>query len=947
MKNKMKTHRLKPWLFGSTLTTLAFAFWSVANAAPQEVFKEIYESDGSGTRYTVENPSDDGSNDYFARRQEGSAGTTVRGGAIQGLWYWGARDLDGDGVEVNDLEDHEARITWTDAIPITGIGNLRITVAVAQGNNGQEFDNPMAFQYKIDDGEWVTAGGFRGLHSNSPSYFFAGGNFDVSAGSVPLPTDPRLTRTFRDWDFPILGSGDELRFRVFVNANGGSEEYGHDNIRIIGDDDVSFLTLSMNALEFDEGVGTATLTATLESAAGAGGVTLNVTNSDSDNNSESNVPTTLTVAEGETAGSISFDILADNRFDGNEPVRVQVGAPGWSAEEIIFTVNNVDAKPNVVLNELYTDPFNDDLSTNLQGDSNGDGFRSDDQDEFIEIFNNEDFDVDISFWELWDERGPRHIFPANTILKAGQVAVVFGGGTPRGIFGGSLFMISSQGNFSIAPDGENASIRAGGTNAAGGIVDEFTIPAELGATKRSANRDPDGTGPFVDHGTLSNLPDPSMTEPNIGPTSFWSPGTRPDGSAFFPTDNVLSISFDSGSVAENAGSISGTVSLATAAGAGGVVVSMATEGPNADELVVPATVTIAEGETSVAFTATPVNDEILDGDRELTVRVTGDLKFPALTYLVVTEVEPDLVNVVINEAMASVLGTGTDFNQNGITEEPVEDQFIELLNVGDSAVNLDGWQIHAVRTNEPDPELLVHEFRSTTIIQSQGSVVIFGGGDEAAIREAGADSFGDAAIFVANGSFNGVNLTDRDDNRITLTRGAGFIEDVVEFLEDFSGQGQSVVRSPDGTGAFGETLHLAVSSAFELASPGRQLDGTAFSGNAPFVANLDEFRGDDIPGFPGWKASPWYKNYNAAAHPWIYHDEHGWQYLDSGNTEDVIFIYDLDLADWLFVNESSYRWFYLFSDTPTWIFSFDDNVPGRRFFQRLDDGAIFSRPADL
>ncbi len=946
MKNIKKTHRTKPWFIWAIVTSATFVFGGSAFAAPVTVFQEGYENDGSGTRYTVENPSDDDSNDYFARRRQGSAGTTVRGGAITGEFYWGARDIDGDGVEVNDLEDHEGRITWNDAIPITGIGNLRITLAAAQGNNGQEFDNPIAFQYKIDDGEWVTAGGFRGLHTNSPSYIFTGGNFDVSAGTVPLPTDPRLTRTFREFSFPILGSGDELRFRVFINANGGSEEYGHDNIRIIGDDDVSFLSLSMNALTFDEGVGSATLTATLESAAGAGGVTLNVTNSDDDNNSESDIPSTLTVAEGETVGSITFDILADNRFDGNEPVRVQVSAPGWAAEEIIFTVNNVDPKPNVVLNELYTDPFNDDLSTNLQGDSNGDGFRSDDQDEFIEIMNNETFDVDISFWELWDERGPRHIFPADTILKAGQVAVVFGGGTPRGIFGGSLFMISSQGNFSIEPDGENASVRAGGTNAAGGIVDEFTIPAELGATKRSANRDPDGTGDFADHGTLSNLPEPSATVPNIGPTNFWSPGTKPDGSPFFAIDNTLSISFASDSVAENAGSLSGTISLETAAGAGGVVVSVTTEGPNADELIVPATVTIAEGATSASFTATPVNDLELDGDRELTVRVTGDLKFPALTYVVVTEVEPDLVDVVINEALSSVLGTGTDFNLNGIDEEPVEDLFIELLNISNFPVNLRGWQVRSVRTNEPDPELLVHEFRSSTIIQPQGSIVIFGGGNEVDLRAASAANFGNAAVVVANGSFNGVNLTDRDDNRITLLRGEGFIEDVVEFLEEFAEQGQSVVRSPDGTGAF-PSLHFEVSLAFELASPGRQLDGSAFPGNAPLTINEDVFRGTDIPDFPGWRASPWYLNYNVDFAPWIYHDEHGWQFQADGNTADVIFLFDLGLENWVFVNEGSYRWMFLFSETPDWIFTFGDNTPGRRFFQRLSDGSIFSVPAGL
>lgn len=956
MKNEMNTHRLKPWIFGATLTTLAFAFWGVANAAPQEVFRENYESDGSGTRYTVENPSDDGSRDYFARRLEGSAGTVVRGGAITGEWYWAARDLDGDGVETLDpvtgeviLEDVEGRITWNDAIDISGLGNLVVKVVAAQGNDGQEFDNPIAFQFKIDDGDWITAGGFRGLHTNSPSYIFVGGNFDVSAGNVPLPTDPRLTRTFKEFEFPMFGTGDELRFRVFINANGGSEEYGHDNIRIIGDDSLSFFTLSMTNSTFVEtdGPGAADLTITLDSAAPTGGVAFTISDSD-DNNSEADIPSTATVPEGETSVTVTFDILADNRFDGNEPIIVQVDAVGWAREEIVFTVTNVDSKPNVVINEFYPSPFGGQPKTQLQGDSNGDGNRNDDSDEFMEILNLEDFDVDISFWELWDERGPRHIFPANTILLAGQGAVIFGGGNPRGIFGGSLVSVSSQGNFSFGSDGENVSIRAGGSNAAGGIVNDFTFGGDLGTTERSVTLSPDGNEEkaFTNHELVSTLDPPSETSPNNRPTSFWSPGTKLDGTPFLSYSNTLSIAFDSNSVAESTGSVSGTVSLETEAGAGGVTVSLSAEGSNADELSVPATVTIAEGATSANFTATPVNDLEIDGDRELSVRAVADDVFPAITYITVTDVEPDLVDVVINEVAPSILGTAADFNQNGVFEEPVEDQFIEILNVGNFLVNVKDWSVLVDRTLEPEPELVVHVFRQTTILQPQGSIVIFGGGNEAELREASAASFGNAAIFVANNSFNGVNLTDGDDASIKLVRGKGFIEDIVEYLEDDADQAMSLVRSPDGSGSF-PNLHLEVSSAFELASPGRQLDGTAFPGNEPFVATTDEFRGEDIPGFPGWKASPWYLNYNVDFLPWIYHDEHGWQFLDSGNSESVIFLYDLDLADWLFVNEATYRFFYIFSDNPGYIFSFSDNVPGRRFFQRADNGEIFSRPADL
>ncbi len=243
-------------------------------------FKESFETDGVDTRYTVENPSDDGSNDFFARRLEGSAGTRPRGGALDGDWFWGARDLDGDGVEVNDLEDHEARITWSDAIDISGLGNITIKVAVAQGDDGQEFDNPIAFQYMLDDGDWLTAGGFRGLHSNSPSYYFEGGNFDVSAGLVPLATDPRLTRKFREWEFRIFGTGNQLRIRVFVNANGSSEEYAFDNIRVCAEDSLSIFDLSINNDSFIESAVEGELTIALDAPAPTGGVVFTIEDSD-------------------------------------------------------------------------------------------------------------------------------------------------------------------------------------------------------------------------------------------------------------------------------------------------------------------------------------------------------------------------------------------------------------------------------------------------------------------------------------------------------------------------------------------------------------------------------------------------------------------------------------------------------------------------------------------
>ena len=110
---------------------------------------------------------------------------------------------------------------------------------------------------------------------------------------------------------------------------------------------------------------------------------------------------------------------------------------------------------------------------------------------------------------------------------------------------------------------------------------------------------------------------------------------------------------------------------------------------------------------------------------------------------------------------------------------------------------------------------------------------------------------------------------------------------------------------------------------------------------------LDSFRGEPIDGFVGWMASPWYLNYNIDFWPWIYHDEHGWQFVSENSTEEVIYLWDLGLGDWLFLNENTYRWMFIFGDNSGWIFTFDDNTPDRRFFQGFDDGSLFSIPAGL
>jgi hypothetical protein len=934
----------------------AFGFVSMAVGEVVTLFTEGFESDGAGTRYTVINPTDDGNNDYFARRPEGSTGTSVRGGTLQGNWFWAAQDLDGDGVAVPPWEDNEGLVTWNDAIVITDLGNFRITAAVAQGGDEQEFDNPLALQYRFDGGEWLTAGGFRGLHTNSPSYYFEGGNFERTQGTVPSNLGPRLTRTFQDFSWSIPGTGDTLEIRLFINANGGSEQYGIDNIRVTGDDAVVLFDAALSATEFDEDAGAAagSLTVTLPEAA-TSDVVFDIEVSDI-NMSEVDMPETVTVLSGQTEGTVSFDILEDGRYDGNEPVIVLVSSDGYATERLLFTVNNLDPLQKVVINEVGTVQIGAncaDTEDPVQ-DTNGDGVCLEDEEEFMEIVNIESFPVNIGNMELWDERGTRHIFKNGTILQPGQAAVVFGGGQTRGAYGGSIAERNSQGNFSFDEDGESTSIRAGSANEAGALVDEYTYDTSEGSTGHSFNRNEKVSAPgeywipvAIDH---DNNP---ATADIGGPTdryvdhaaiaaangAFFSPGFQADGSPFLAYDDVLTVTAAADVVAEGA-TVVGTISVENAAPAGGIEVIVAATRNTAEATMVNL-VTIPEGATEANFDIMGVDDMKLDGDREIEIRAVADGLLPGVGYVTVVDIAEDPFSVVINEVFPDVLGTGTDANTNGLVEEPLEDQFIEIVNTGDEAVNLTGWRLITDRTDQPEPPLTVHNF-SGTILKPGGSVIVFGGGDEVLLQKKSFGQFGRAIIHVANGSFNGVNLTDDGAARATLETPDGYVEDEVRYSSNLAEVNSSLVRSPELTGDL--AVHLDLSTAlflFDSFTVGTALDRTPFAGNGITTAQVLGGGANPIPELQDWYTSPWLGSFNTTQEPWAFTDAHGFVYHDPNSvTDDSLFFYDPTMVSWWWTNAAIYPYMYAFDPGPdnqavdvgaNWLFYFDDNVDPRFF----------------
>ena len=103
--------------------------------------------------------------------------------------------------------------------------------------------------------------------------------------------------------------------------------------------------------------------------------------------------------------------------------------------------------PLLINEALPQVPLDNAGTSAIEGDSNRDGVRNSDDDEFVELFNNSAAPVDISGVIISDSTSNRFTFPANTILAAGRAVVVFGGGAPPvndPAFGGALIFTTSS-----------------------------------------------------------------------------------------------------------------------------------------------------------------------------------------------------------------------------------------------------------------------------------------------------------------------------------------------------------------------------------------------------------------------------------------------------------------------------------------------------------------------
>ncbi len=160
------------------------------------------------------------------------------------------------------------------------------------------------------------------------------------------------------------------------------------------------------------------------------------------------------------------------------------------------------------------------IASALCGDANGDGNRDAFDDEFVELVNTSSAEeVDISGWTISDDTQVRHTFPSGTSLEPMTAIVVFGGGNPTGIFGGTEVQLASTGSLQLDELGDTVTLQDDSMV----TMDTYTLVSGTTNNNQSVVRNPDITGSdtLVNHFS------------DAGANDVWSPGTQTDNS-FFP-----------------------------------------------------------------------------------------------------------------------------------------------------------------------------------------------------------------------------------------------------------------------------------------------------------------------------------------------------------------------------------------------------------------------------
>jgi len=169
---------------------------------------------------------------------------------------------------------------------------------------------------------------------------------------------------------------------------------------------------------------------------------------------------------------------------------------------------------------------------------------------------------------------------------------------------------------------------------------------------------------------------------------------------------------------------------------------------------------------------------------------------------------PSEALIIINEVLADPHSVSGDANGDGIVSG-IQDEFIELLNYGSSAVDISGWSLtDAIKKR--------HSFFEDTVLNPYEFFVVFGGGSPAL-----------PGINWQTASTGSLGLNNSGDTITLFDINSVVIDQVV--YGDLGNKNQSLTRFPDGIGK-NFLLHSKIEQVQgALFSPGQSIDGKSIN----------------------------------------------------------------------------------------------------------------------
>jgi hypothetical protein len=594
------------------------------------------------------------------------------------------------------------------------------------------------------------------------------------------------------------------------------------------------------------------------------------------------------IASTDMPGLDEVHVLVPRDLRGAGTVDLFVQSDGRASNPVSITFLG-DGTRDILINEVLADP-----PDQIAGDANRDGVRDSADDEFVELVNTTTHDIDISGYQLLSRSSStttdtlRHTFAAGTILPACSAAVVFGGGAfdpANAAFGGALVVKTTSGGLSLTNGGGAITLRDSAT----ATITSFAWGGSTGLNgdaNQSMTRSPDVTGTFVLHQAATDSGGRSYspgTRVNGAPFAVCNPFVRIEVTpASAAIDAGAKQQFTAKAFNANSNEVSGVIffwqssntsvatidqnGLATSSTAGTTEIRASARGIQSS----PATLTVREVQrvltridvtppsatipaagaqqftahgidqfgnemAGLTFTWDSTNTGAATVDQtglasgvaqgQTTIRATSNSVTGTATLNV------SAATVVINEVLADPpTGTEGDANHDG-ARDSADDEFVELVNSTDAAINMSGWTVRTHSTSS-STETVRHTFAANTNLPAGEALVVFGGGT---INPAN-PLFGCAQIVKT--STAGLSLTN-GGLTILVRDGSGNL--VTQFSYGGTtglngGNAQSLTRSPDITGAF--VLHSTPPAAGgRKFSPGVKLDGTPFGNCTQLTIN--------------------------------------------------------------------------------------------------------------